>query len=325
MLKQEMAAQQPGAQVIRKDGQLYSYNPATKAVTHLGADKEEKDPTADTKSIMQNWKELQLPDPSDPANAAWWRDFATKKLGGAGGVTVNNNLGAQNDYNAAMAGSVAKRHQALAEGVEDFQTQVRDLNEMRNAVQAIQAKGGTTGVGQETLLKGKSAINSLANAFGIEPPNDISDAESLRKFSSAIVGAQAKGVAGGRGPTNFDMKLFQQANPGLETSLPGNLRMLGIASQVADRNAEVGQAIRDYSAQQIGANQKVDPAAVEKIIRDYDAAHHVVDPDTGQDLTKKYALPGQQAKKTTETGQGTPPPTTQPTDIEAEMKRRGLL
>jgi hypothetical protein len=87
------------------------------------------------------------------------------------------------------------------------------------------------------------------------------------------------------------MSNYLKANPGLDMSPTGTQRMLGIQAQVEQRNIAVGNAIRDATAAAISKGQKIDPVTVQKIVTEYDEAHHVKDPITGQDLTQSYTLP----------------------------------
>jgi hypothetical protein len=87
------------------------------------------------------------------------------------------------------------------------------------------------------------------------------------------------------------MSNFLTSNAGLDMSLTGNQRLLGIQGQIEQRNVDVGNALRAATAQGISSGKHIDPVAAQKIITDYDEAHHIQDPITGQDLTKNYALP----------------------------------
>jgi len=91
--------------------------------------------------------------------------------------------------------------------------------------------------------------------------------------------------------TNFEMANYLKANPGLEMSVTGNQRLIGIQSQIEQRNVAVGNAVREATAAAVGAGKRVNPSEIQKIIRDYDETHHVKDPVTGQDLTQNYTLP----------------------------------
>jgi hypothetical protein len=165
---------------------------------------------------------------------------------------------------------------------------------MQGAIDAIQKNGGTTGgMGQAQVLELKKSINSGANALGMSNPfneNDISDKEFLTKFNRSMAGAQAKNAVGAR-VTNFELGNFLKANPGLDMSVTGNQRLLGIQAQIEQRNIAVGQAIRAAAAGAVSQGKRINPSQVESLIREYDDAHHITDPVTGQDLTQSYVLP----------------------------------
>jgi hypothetical protein len=97
------------------------------------------------------------------------------------------------------------------------------------------------------------------------------------------------------------MSNYLKANPGLDMSVTGNQRLLGIQSQIEQRNVAVGNAIREATAAAISSGKKIDPVTVQKIITQYDEEHHVQDPISGQDLTQSYTLPEFQARKTGQT------------------------
>lgn len=214
-------------------------------------------------------------------------------------ITTNVDTKGPDKYDTVMGEGLAKSHSALSNGVEDAQARARDLAAMQGAVDAIQKNGGTTGgMGQAQALEIQKTVNAGAAALGLEPPineKGIADKEFLTKFNRQIAGAQAKGAMGTR-VTNFEMSNYLKANPGLEMSITGNQRLIGIQSQIEQRNVAVGNAIREATATAVGAGKRVNPAEVQKIIKDYDETHHVRDPVTGQDLTQSYTLPEFQGK-----------------------------
>ena len=214
----------------------------------------------------------------------------------AGATNISNNIDMNSGvtYDKQLAEGLGKSHAALANGVEDAQTRARDIAAMQGAVDAIQKNDGTTGgMGQQQVLDLKKTINAGAAALGMDHvfnEGDLSDKEFLTKFNRQMAGAQAKNAMGSR-VTNFEMSNYLKANPGLDMSLTGNQRLLGIQAQIEDRNVSVGNAIRMATAEAISKGQKIDPVTVQKIITQYDEDHHIKDPITGQDLTKSYALP----------------------------------
>jgi hypothetical protein len=225
-------------------------------------------------------------------------DYATwstqKARAGATNVSNNIDMNSGQTYDKQLAEGLGKAHASLANGVEDAQTRARDIAAMQGAVDAIQKNNGTTGgMAPATRLELQKSINAGAAALGIEKPfseDDISDKEFLTKFNRSMAGAQAKNAVGSR-VTNFEMSNFLKANPGLDMSITGNQRLLGIQAQIEQRNIAVGGAIRDATAAAISQGKKIDPVTVQNIITDYDKAHHIQDPTTGQDLTQSYALP----------------------------------
>ncbi|VIO73902.1 hypothetical protein [Bradyrhizobium ivorense] len=225
-------------------------------------------------------------------------DYATfstaKARAGATNISNTVDTGAAPAYDKQLVAGLAKSHASLSEGVEEAQARARDVAAMQGAIDAIQRNGGTTGgMGQAQILDLKKTINAGAGALGIENPfneGDISDKEFLTKFNRQIAGNMAKSAVGGR-VTNFEMSNYLKANPGLDMSGTGNQRLLGIQAQIEQRNIAVGNAIREATARAIATGKTINPVEVQKIITDYDEAHHVKDPVTGQDLTQSYVLP----------------------------------
>jgi hypothetical protein len=250
---------------------------------------------ADKKTAAQNDFEYGQTHPEFVA-----QQLAKTKAGAAQLNNQNNvDMGTSQTYDKQLAEGLGKSHAALANGVEDAQARARDIAAMQGAVDQIQKAGGTTGgMLPSQRLELQKTINAGAAALGMDKPfseDDISDKEFLTKFNRSMAGAQAKNAVGSR-VTNFEMSNFLKANPGLDMSITGNQRLLGIQGQIEQRNIAVGNAIRDATAQSISAGKKIDPVTVQGIITDYDKAHHISDPTTGQDLTQSYALPEFQAQ-----------------------------
>lgn len=233
-----------------------------------------------------------IPQGQQPMDFATWSTAKAK----ASAAQVNNNIdmGGPQSYDKQLAEGLAKSHASLSNGVEEAQSRARDIAAMQGAIDQIQKNGGTTGgMGQEQVLALKKTINSGAAALGITNPfaeGDISDKEFLQKFNRQMAGAQAKGAVGAR-VTNFEMSNFLKSNPGLDMSITGNQRLLGIQAQIERRNIAVGNQIRQATAQAISQGKRIDPMTVQKLITDYDQQHHITDPVTGQDLTQSYTLP----------------------------------
>jgi len=176
------------------------------------------------------------------------------------------------------------------DGTENAQTQLQGIHAMQGALAQIMAHGGTTGLGAEQIKNLQSAINTGAGVLGLGQQFDISDPEFLGKFNRQIAGAQAKAVGGAR-VTNFELQNYLSANPGLSMSPTGNQRLLGIQAQIAERSVALGQALRANTAAAITKGAQPDAGANESLITQYDAQHPIVDPISGQDLTKNVRIP----------------------------------
>ncbi len=183
-----------------------------------------------------------------------------------------------------LAQGLTSRYEGFAGGVEGAEARQREIHIMQNALQNLLARGGTTGLGAEEIKKLQSEINVGATALGFDRPFDITDKEFLSSGAGQIAGAAAKNAVGAR-VTNFEMGNYLKANPGLETDPTFGTRMLGINAQIEQRNIDIGNAIRDYTAKTMAAKQEPDARVLEQIIRDYDTKNHITDPITGQDLT----------------------------------------
>jgi hypothetical protein len=277
-------------------GNIWSINNATGQRTVAKA--ADKDPAS-----VQEYEYYKKNAPTDqtPMDYGTWSDH--KARAAATNVSTNVDVGAAPTYSKQLVEGLGKSHAALANGVEDAQTRARDIAGMQGAIDAIQKNGGTTGgMGAAQVLELKKTLNSGATSLGLGQPfdeNSLSDAELMQKLNRQMAGAQAKNAVGAR-VTNFDMQNYLAANPGLSLSPTANQRLLGIQAQVEQRNIAVGNAIRDATAAAVSKHQDIDPVTVQGIVTDYDKAHHVQDPVSGQDLTQSYALPEFQ-----QPGQGT--------------------
>jgi hypothetical protein len=285
-----------GAPYKDADGNLVQKDALGK-VTVLSAADKAPNSVSEYKFYKDNFQPTpQQPEPMDYAT------FSTAKAR-AGATNISNNIDTNSSqtYDKQLAEGLGKAHSALANGVEDAQTRARDIAAMQGAIDAIQKNGGTTGgLAPQQILDLQKSINAGAAAIGIAKPfseSDLSDKEFMTKFNRSMAGAQAKGAVGAR-VTNFEMSNFLKANPGLDMTIAGNQRLLGIQAQIEQRNIAVGNAIRDATAEAIGNGKKIDPRTVQNIIRDYDEANHITDPATGQDLTQSYVLPEFQSKGT---------------------------
>ena len=204
-----------------------------------------------------------------------------------GGTTINN--ATSKTYAQAMTEAVQNQHQGLIDGVSAAQGRARDIAAMQGALARIQANGGNNR--HRCGGEGEAAKRNQhgATTLGFSQPFDVDDAQLLSKFNRQLAGGQAKDVAGAR-VTNFEMNNFLQSNAGLALDPNANKRLLGIQSQIEDRNINLGNQLRQSAAEALANGRVPNIAQNEQMIRAYDEAHHISDPITGQDLTKNAKL-----------------------------------
>src|SRR6185312_566666 len=71
---------------------------------------------------------------------------------------------------------------------------------------------------------------------------DLSGAQAIQKLNGQLASEAAKSVS--PRPAQFEFKTFLNNNPGLSLDKAGNLRVLGIFSQLAKRDVDLGRLAR---------------------------------------------------------------------------------
>lgn len=188
---------------------------------------------------------------------------------------------AQAEADKATAGERAKadvkEQQTYIDAGKQAGSRLTTLNTIGNIVNSD--KNLTLGFGADTALKIKMALQQL----GV-PVGDLSGAEGIQKMNAALASEMAKSLSGR--PTQFEFKSFMANNPGLLLDKSGNQRLIGIYSQLAQREYQLGKMAR-----QSGDNWQNWDNVVEK----YDAQHPIVDPISKQPIsTNSVIAPGPQ-------------------------------
>ncbi len=199
---------------------------------------------------------------------------------------------ASNDMTKSLSAAYTKEPSELIQNVSANQQKVRELNALSGALQRLRQNGGTTGIGTDEMAHIQSAINTGANTLGINEPFDMQDKDVMRKINTQVAAAASKTMST-RGATNMDFAAFQKANPGLENNPQANVRMLGMLTQDAQRDVNLGQAYRDQVGQSLANKTPINPTTFDQIRQGYDAdaKNHIVDPLTGQDISASARLP----------------------------------
>jgi hypothetical protein len=125
------------------------------------------------------------------------------------------------------------------------------------------------GFGAETGLKVQMALKSLGVDVG-----DLSGPQAIQKLNAVLASESAKGV--GARPTQFEFKTFLANNPGLSMDKAGNERVIGIYSQLAKREVDLGRLARQN--QDNWSNW-------DNVVEKYDKSHPIKDPSSGKVIT----------------------------------------
>jgi hypothetical protein len=85
---------------------------------------------------LENWQKYHLPDPNDPANAAWWRNYSATSLGGAKGPLVD--MRGQTDAEKNISKSLQDSYNNATQGAIP---QLQTLNRMQGSINAGMVAG----------------------------------------------------------------------------------------------------------------------------------------------------------------------------------------
>jgi len=127
----------------------------------------------------------------------------------------------------------------------------------------------TLGFGADTALKVQMALKQLGVDVG-----DLSGPQAIQKLNAVLASESAKGV--GARPTQFEFKTFLANNPGLSMDKAGNERVIGIYSQLAKREVDLGRLARQN--QDNWSNW-------DNVVEKYDKTHPIKDPSSGRVIT----------------------------------------
>lgn len=149
------------------------------------------------------------------------------------------------------------------------------LNTLSNIISSDQ--NITLGFGGPTALKVKMALESL----GVPVP-DLSGAQAIQKLNASLASEMAKSLTSRT--TQFEFKTFLGNNPGLELDKSGNERLIGIFSQLAKRDVDLGKLARQNRDNWNNWDQ---------VVENYDKKNPMRDPVTKKVLsTDSVVAPG---------------------------------
>lgn len=182
---------------------------------------------------------------------------------------------AQKAADKSVAEGDVKEQNSFITAGHDASRRLTTLNTVSNIIQ--NDKNMTLGFGAETALKVKKALQQVGFDVG-----DLSGPQAIEKLNGMLASESAKTIS--PRPSQFEFKTFLSNNPGLNVDRAGNIRVLGIFSQLAKRDLDLGKLAR----QNRGDWQNWD-----NVIDAYDKKNPIVDPTTRTPIsTNTVIAPG---------------------------------
>jgi len=178
------------------------------------------------------------------------QDFQTELESGKAGATE-------------QAKADVKERQGIIDSGREAQLRLNTLNTVSNIINTD--KDLTLGFGGDTALKVKKALQQIGIDVG-----DLSGAQTIEKLNAQLASEAAKSVS--PRPAQFEFKTFLANNPGLSLDKAGNLRVLGIFSQLAKRDVDLARLARQNGGE---GWQNWD-----NVVQSYDKQHPILDPTT---------------------------------------------
>jgi hypothetical protein len=194
------------------------------------------------------------------------------KEAAASGLTLQQYQERQGEQAAQQAGASERAKADVAEqneyikGGKVASDRLSTLNTISNIISSD--KMGL-GFGADTQLKVQMALKR----FGVDV-GDLSGPQAIQKLNAVLASESAKGV--GARPTQFEFKTFLANNPGLSMDKAGNERVIGIYSQLAKREVDLGRLAR--SNQDNWSNW-------DNVVENYDKKNPIKDPTSGKVIT----------------------------------------
>lgn len=186
---------------------------------------------------------------------------------------------AQNEAAKASAKGVAEsdikeQNDVIAQGKQAM-NRLTTLNTMSNIISSD--PNINLGFGGPTALKVKMALESL----GVPVP-DLSGPQAIQKLNASLASEMAKSLTSRT--TQFEFRTFLGNNPGLELDKNGNQRLIGIFSQLAKRDVDLGKLARQSRDNWQNWDQ---------VVENYDKKNPMKDPVTNKALsTDSIVAPG---------------------------------
>jgi hypothetical protein len=166
-----------------------------------------------------------------------------------------------------VAASDVKEQDALIADGKMASKRLTTLNTISNIISSD--KNMTLGFGADTSLKVKLALEQMGVNVG-----DLSGPQAIQKLNAALASESTKAIS--PRPAQFEFKTFLGNNPGLSLDKAGNERVIGIFSQLAKRDIDLGRLARQ---------NRDNWDRWDQVVENYDKSHPIKDPSSGKVIT----------------------------------------
>jgi len=162
----------------------------------------EKDGTEKVAAARQNWRALGLPDPSAPENAAFWKDFGSRALGG--GALVNVDTRAEGAESTGLAAARVKDSETYQTAGQAAAARLPDIETLRTLSRNLGVQGVEASI--------KEGLAPYAQALGVK----LDGVGDIQAYSGIIAKLTPNMRPPGSGATSdFEQKMYAKALPGL--------------------------------------------------------------------------------------------------------------
>lgn len=189
--------------------------------------------------------------PTDPERQRIQKrvDYLTTK---GNGVEVRVDTGLSKPMEAAQA----KIYERAQEGADQAYRLTQQFDLIEQAVNDLEGSFYEPGsFGQLRTQLGRAGLTLGADV----DPKKLAAGELMNSLATQMAVLQR--VPGSGATTDFEMKLYLQAVPGLDLTVAGNRQLLNMGRKLAARNMEIAEMMEDY----IVTNGKIDRGFREKV------------------------------------------------------------
>jgi hypothetical protein len=166
-----------------------------------------------------------------------------------------------------VAESDVKEQDALISDGKMASKRLTTLNTISNIIGSD--KNMTLGFGADTSLKVKLALEQMGVNVG-----DLSGPQAIQKLNAALASESTKSIS--PRPAQFEFKTFLGNNPGLSLDKAGNERVIGIFSQLAKRDVDIGRLARQ---------NRDNWNNWDNVVENYDKKNPILDPVSKKPIT----------------------------------------